>query len=135
MTDGYTLSSQLDGWIVLSITILFTFLNKIFFKKNPLYGFLSFYLYVIIYFIPFLYASFFSEKVQLIIPKYQYLEFGFFSSFLAVFIFLFCGNFIIHKISLNTEIFKKQNLKIDQYVFLFFNLLLISNVVFTYFEV
>ncbi len=135
MTDGYTLSSQLDGWIVLSITILFTFLNKIFFKKNPLYGFLSFYLYVIIYFIPFLYASFFSEKVQLIIPKYQYLEFGFFSSFLAVFIFLFCSNFIIHKISLNTEIFKKQNLKIDQYVFLFFNLLLISNVVFTYFEV
>jgi hypothetical protein len=77
-----------DLIITFFLTILFTITNYYISKRNVLICFLNFYTWNLCILIPFLYVIFFPDKLEYIIPKYMYLQYGFLFIFAKLYIFL-----------------------------------------------
>jgi len=127
----YNLSSNNDIYLIIMISIIYSFFNLYYFKYNSLINFICYYNYYINFLTPFVYIIFFEESISKILNKYQFFEYGFFKIFLSVAIFSFFANYIFSKIttkkSLIENLNRSMNLNLIRWIFFF----LIGNILFS----
>tara|TARA_B110000008_G_scaffold27841_3_gene25005 strand:- start:757 stop:2085 length:1329 start_codon:yes stop_codon:yes gene_type:complete len=127
----YNLSSNNDIYLIIIISIIYSFFNLYYFKYNSFINFICYYNYYINFLTPFVFIIFFEETIFKIVNKYQFLEYGFFKTFLSVATFSFFANYIFSKIKSQKNVTENLNRRINlnfiRWIFFF----LIANILFT----
>lgn len=131
LAGEYTLSSNNDIYLIIIISIIYSFFNLYYFKYNSFINFICYYNYYINFLTPFVFIIFFEETIFKIVDKYQFLEYGFFKTFLSVALFSFFANYIFSKIkskkNVTENLNRRVNLNFIKWIFFF----LIANILFT----
>lgn len=131
LTGEYNLSSNNDIYLIIIISIIYSFFNLYYFKYNSFINFICYYNYYINFLTPFVFIIFFEETIFKILNKYQFLEYGFFKIFLTVAMFSFFANYIFSKIKSQKNVTENLNRRINlnfiRWIFFF----LIANILFT----
>lgn len=134
LAGEYNLSSNNDIYLIIIISIIYSFFNLYYFKYNSFINFICYYNYYINFLTPFVFIIFFEEKIFKILSKYQFFEYGFFKTFLSVAMFSFFANYIFSKIKSQKNVIenlnRRMNLNFIRWIFFF----LIVNILFTYLQ-
>ena len=127
----YNLSSNNDIYLIIMISIIYSFFNLYYFKYNSLISFICYYNYFINFLTPFVYIIFFEESILKLLNKYQFFEYGFFKIFLSVAIFSFFANYIFSKITTKKSIIENVNRRINLNLIRWIFFFLIGNILFS----
>ena len=127
----YNLSSNNDIYLIITISIIYSFFNLYFFKYNPFINFICYYNYYINFLTPFVFIIFFEESISKILNKYQFFEYGFFKIFLSVAMFSFFANYIFSKIKSQKNIIENLNKRINLDLIRWILFFIVGNVLFS----
>ena len=131
LAGEYNLSSNNDIFLIIMISIIYSFFNLYYFKYNSFINFICYYNYYINFLTPFVFIIFFPESIFKILGKYQFFEYGFFKIFLSVAMFSFFANYIFSKIKSQKNVIenlnRRMNLNLIRWIFFF----LIANILFS----
>lgn len=131
LAGEYNLSSNNDIYLIIIISLIYSFFNLYYFKYNSFINFICYYNYYINFLTPFVFIIFFEETIFKILNKYQFFEYGFFKIFLSVAMFSFFANYIFSKIKSQKNVIenlnRRMNLNFTRWIFFF----LIANILFT----
>ena len=131
LTGEYNLSSNNDIYLIIVISIIYSFFNLYQFKYNSLINFIGYYNYCVNFLTPFVFMILFEESIFKILPNYRYFEHGFFKVFLSVATFSFLANYIFSKIKARKGAIENLNERMNLNVIRWILFFIIGNVVFS----
>ena len=131
LAGEYNLSSNNDIYLIITISIIYSFFNLYFFKYNPFINFICYYNYYINFLTPFVFIIFFEESISKILNKYQFFEYGFFKIFLSVAMFSFFANYIFSKIKSQKNIIENLNKRINLNLIRWILFFIVGNILFS----
>lgn len=131
LAGEYNLSSNNDIYLIIIISIIYSFFNLYYFKYNSFINFICYYNYYINFLTPFVFIIFFPEAIIKILGKYQFFEYGFFKIFLSVAMFSFFANYIFSKIKSQKNVIENLNRRMNLNFIMLIFFFLIANILFT----